>query len=265
MQRLRTRYFSTAKAQGRPFTALTSYDTMSARIFDEAGIDLLLVGDSAANVVFGHASTLPVTLDEMISLASAVVRSTQRAFVLVDLPFGSYEEGAHQALRSAARVMKESGAHGVKLEGGAECAPTIRALVAAGIPVCAHIGFTPQSEHALGGYVVQGRGEAAQSLIQDATAVAEAGAFAIVLEMVPADIAGQVTQSVSVPTIGIGAGNATDGQILVWTDAFGFNAGAKTPKFVRQYADLGDQLLAAAREYKADVENHTFPNQSESF
>lgn len=265
MKRLRTRYFAQAKAEGRTFSALTSYDTMTARIFDEAGIDLLLVGDSAANVVYGHASTLPVTLENMISLASAVVRSTERAFVVVDLPFGSYEQGPQQALAAAVRIMKETGAHAVKLEGGRLAAPTIRALVQAGIPVCAHIGFTPQSEHALGGYVVQGRGDAAQTLRDDATAVAEAGAFAVVLEMVPADLARDITAGVSIPTIGIGAGNGTDGQILVWTDAFGFHTRSHAPKFVRQYADLGAHLLRAAREYRTDVEARTFPNESESF
>lgn len=265
MKRLRTRYFTQAKAQGQAFTALTSYDTMSARIFDAAGIDLLLVGDSAANVVFGHDSTLPITLDEMIAMAAAVVRSTRRAFVVVDLPFGSYEAGPAQALESAVRVMKETGAQAVKLEGGVELAQTVSALVAAGIPVCAHVGFTPQAEHALGGYVVQGRGDAAQALLADASAVADAGAFAVVLEMVPAEVAKRVTEQLRVPTIGIGAGNATDGQILVWTDAFGFNDGSAGPKFVRQYASLGAELLSAAQQYRLDVESRAFPNADESF
>ena len=265
MKRLRTRYFAQAKAEGRKFTALTSYDTMTAQIFDEAGIDFLLVGDSAANVVLGHTTTLPITLDEMITFASAVVRSTQRTFVVVDLPFGTYEESPSQALAAAVRVMKETGAQAVKLEGGVEMAPTIKRVVDAGIPVCGHIGFTPQSEHALGGYVVQGRGDAAQQLLDDATAVATAGAFAVVLEMVPSEIATRVTNEVPIPTIGIGAGNGTDGQVLVWQDAFGFRAGGKTPRFVRQYADLGAQLLEGARRYREDVEKGDFPAAAESF
>ncbi|WIM67619.1 3-methyl-2-oxobutanoate hydroxymethyltransferase [Corynebacterium breve] len=265
MKRLRTRYFAQVKAEGRKFTALTSYDTMSARLFDEAGIDLLLVGDSAANVVHGHETTLPITLDEMISMASAVVRSTRRAFVVVDLPFGSYEESPAQALAASVRVMKESGAQAIKIEGGVEMADTIRTIVAAGIPVCAHVGFTPQSEHALGGYVVQGRGDAADELRKDAQAVADAGAFAVVIEMVPATIATEVTKQLTIPVIGIGAGNGTDGQILVWTDAFGMNPGGRMPRFVRQYANLGEQLLQAAQAYRADVESGAFPNSDESF
>ncbi len=237
---------------------------MTAAVFDEAGIDLLLVGDSLANVVLGRETTLSLTMEEMIPLTRAVVEATSRSFVVVDLPFGSYEESPAQALRSAVRMLKETGAQAVKIEGGKEIAPTISALVAAGIPVCAHIGFTPQSVHALGGFVVQGRGEAAGPLLADAQAVATAGAFAVVLEMVPAELAAQVTKEVSIPTIGIGAGNACDGQILVWTDAFGMGAG-KTPRFVRQYADLRTVLSDAARAYATDVAERKFPNEAESF
>ncbi|HAT1152050.1 TPA: 3-methyl-2-oxobutanoate hydroxymethyltransferase [Corynebacterium striatum] len=262
--RLRTRFFAKAKAKGAPFSCLTSYDCMTAAVFDEAGIDLLLVGDSLANVVLGRETTLSLTMEEMIPLTRAVVEATSRSFVVVDLPFGSYEESPAQALRSAVRMLKETGAQAVKIEGGKEIAPTISALVAAGIPVCAHIGFTPQSVHALGGFVVQGRGEAAGRLLADAQAVATAGAFAVVLEMVPAELAAQVTKEVSIPTIGIGAGNACDGQILVWTDAFGMGAG-KTPRFVRQYADLRTVLSDAARAYAADVAERKFPNEAESF
>lgn len=263
-KRLRTHYFSRAKAASEPFTALTSYDSLTARIFDEEGIDLLLVGDSAANVVFGHTSTLPITTDQLISLSAAVVRSTKRAFVVADLPFGSYETSPAQAVDTAVRFMKEAGVQAVKIEGGVEIAPTIKALVDAGIPVCAHIGFTPQAEHALGGYRVQGRGEAAAKLAADAKAVADAGAFAVVMEMVPAQLAGEITRDCPIPTIGIGAGNDCDGQILVWTDAFGLGTG-KAPRFVRQYAQLADELRRGARAYRADVADRSFPNSSESF
>lgn len=262
--RLRTRYFAQAKAEGRKISCLTSYDTLTAGIFDEAGIDLLLVGDSAANVVLGQASTLSITLDEMISMSKAVVSGAQRAFVVADLPFGTYEAGPAQALETAVRFMKETDVAGVKIEGGAEMAPTIRTLVDAGIPVVAHIGYTPQSEHALGGYVVQGRGEAAKKLRIDARAVQQAGAFAVVFEMVPAALSAELTEELDIVTIGIGAGSGTDGQILVWTDAFGLGRG-KTPKFVRQYSQLGDALLDAARAYRSDITDGTFPNEAESF
>ena len=262
--RLRTRHFARAKEESRPIACLTSYDCMTAGIFDEAGVDLLLVGDSLANVVLGRETTLSLTLDEIIPLARAVVEATSRAFVVVDLPFGSYEAGPDQALKSAVRVMKETGAQAVKLEGGAERAEIVSALVGAGIPVCAHIGFTPQQVHALGGFVVQGRGEGAEQLLGDAYALAHAGAFAVVLEMVPADLAQQVTRELPIPTIGIGAGVQTDGQILVWTDAFGLG-GAKAPRFVRRFADLRSALTAGAEDYVSEVSNRTFPSPEESF
>lgn len=261
--RLRITHFADAKAAGTPFSCLTSYDCLTAEIFDEAGIDLLLVGDSLANVVLGRETTLSLTLDETIPLARAVAEATQRTFVVVDLPFGSYESSPQQALASAVRVMKETGAQAVKLEGGVSMAPTISTLVAAGIPVCAHVGFTPQSVHALGGFKVQGRGDAAQQVRDDVAAVAEAGAFAVVLEMVPADVAASVTAESPIPTIGIGAGNDCDGQILVWTDAFGL--GGRVPRFVRKYADLRTVLADAARAYAADVNSRSFPDESESF
>lgn len=261
---MRTRHFAQAKAEGRKISCLTSYDALTAAIFDEAGIDLLLVGDSAANVVLGQKSTLSITTDELITMSRAVAGATQRAFVVADLPFGSYEEGPAQALATAVRFMKETDVHGVKLEGGVEVAPTIRTLVDAGIPVVGHIGYTPQSEHALGGHVVQGRGDAAHQVLADARAVQEAGAFAVVLEMVPASVAAEVTSQLDIVTIGIGAGHECDGQILVWTDAFGLGRG-KSPKFVRSYADLGGVLLSAARAYRADVENSAFPSEAESF
>lgn len=264
VSRMRTRHFAQAKAEGRKISCLTAYDAPTAAIFDEAGIDLLLVGDSAANVVLGQDSTLSITVEEMMTMATAVARATQRAFVVTDLPFGSYEVSPAQALETAARFMKSTGVAAVKIEGGVEIAPTIRTLVDAGIPVMAHIGYTPQSEHALGGYVVQGRGEAAAQLRADALAVQEAGAFAVVLEMVPAGIAGEISRELRIPTIGIGAGPDTDGQVLVWTDAFGLTRG-HTPRFARKYADVGSVLLDAARAYLADVESGDFPNESESF
>lgn len=262
--RVRTRHLAQAKAQGAKITALTSYDALTAGIFDAAGIDLLLVGDSAANVVLGHDSTLTITVDEMVVFAQAVARATQRAFVVCDLPFGSYQRSPEQAVATAADVMKRTGVSAVKLEGGVAMAPTIHRIVDAGIPVVAHVGYTPQSEHALGGHVVQGRGAGAPQLIADAHAVAEAGACAVVLEMVPAELAARVTAEISIPTIGIGAGAGCDGQILVWTDAFGLFQGKK-PRFVREYAALGDTLADAARAFAADVESGAFPAEPESF
>lgn len=263
-RRVRTRHLAQAKAQGTKITALTSYDALTAAIFDEAGIDLLLVGDSAANVVLGQDSTLGITLEEMITMARAVAGAAKRAFVVCDLPFGSYEESDAQAVASSVRLMKETGVAAVKIEGGVEMAPTIRRIVDAGIPVVAHIGYTPQSEHTLGGHVVQGRGDAAERLLADAAAVAEAGACAVVLEMVPAELAARVTAEVAIPTIGIGAGAGCDGQILVWTDAFGLGRG-RAPRFVRRFAQLGEDLLAAARTYADEVEAGTFPAAAESF
>ena len=263
-KRVRTRDLIAAKERGEKWAMLTSYDQYTAAIFDEAGIAVLLVGDSAANNVFGHETTLPITVDELLPLTRAVVRATKRALVVGDMPFGSYEEGPTQALRTAVRFMKEGGAHAVKLEGGRRCAAQISAMTAAGIPVMAHIGFTPQSEHALGGYRVQGRGAGADQLLADAHAVQEAGAFAVVLEMVPAEIAGQVTKELSIPTIGIGAGVDCDAQVLVWPDMAGLNGG-RVPKFVKKYADLRGELLRAAKEYADDVRGGVFPGPEHSF
>ncbi|HEU5486122.1 MAG TPA: 3-methyl-2-oxobutanoate hydroxymethyltransferase, partial [Microlunatus sp.] len=215
-RRIRIPDLQLAKDRGERWAMLTSYDTYTAALFEQAGVWALLVGDSAANTVYGYDSTLPITVDELIPLARAVVRSTRRALVVADLPFGSYEEGPNQALATATRFMKEAGAHAVKLEGGVRVIDQIRKLVSAGIPVMGHIGFTPQSEHALGGYRVQGRGdEAADRVLADAHAVAEAGAFSVVLEMVPTDVAKRVTAEVGVPTVGIGAGVDCDAQVLV--------------------------------------------------
>ncbi|CCG02954.1 3-methyl-2-oxobutanoate hydroxymethyltransferase [Blastococcus saxobsidens] len=262
--RVRIHHLQQAKARGEKWAMLTAYDTYSAAIFEEAGIPVLLVGDSAGNVVLGHASTVAVTVDDLLVMTKAVTRSTKRALIVADLPFGSYESGPQQAFDTAVRMMKDGGAQAVKLEGGARVAPQIRLLQESGIPVMAHIGFTPQSKHALGGFRVQGRGAGAEQLLADAHAVQEAGAFAVVLEMVPAEIAGQVTKELSIPTIGIGAGVDCDAQVLVWPDMAGLNGG-RVPKFVKKYADLRGELLRAAKEYADDVRGGVFPGPEHSF
>jgi 3-methyl-2-oxobutanoate hydroxymethyltransferase len=264
IRRVRTRHFARAKAEGIKITGLTSYDTLTARIFDEAGIDFLLVGDSAGNTVFGYDSTLPVTVDELIPLTRAVALSVKRALVVADLPFGSYEEGPEHALRTAMRFMKETHAHAVKLEGGIRSATQIRRIVEAGIPVMAHIGFTPQSEHGLGGHIIQGRGKEADAVLADAQAVEAAGAFAVVLEMIPADVAARITAALTIPTISVGAGPHTDGQLLVWTDFAGLSSG-RVPKFVKQYANLAATLLDAAQSFKADVDTGAYPGPDHSY
>ncbi|GAA2634507.1 3-methyl-2-oxobutanoate hydroxymethyltransferase [Dactylosporangium fulvum] len=263
-RRIRTRDLIAAKERGERWPMLTSYDQYTAGIFDAAGIPVLLVGDSAANNVYGYASTVQITVEELLPLVRAVVRSTSRALVVGDLPFGSYEEGPAQALRTGVRFMKEGGCHAVKLEGGVRVAPQIAALTNAGVPVMAHIGFTPQSEHTIGGYRVQGRGDAAESVIEDAHAVAEAGAFAVVLEMVPGDVAKRVTHELRIPIIGIGAGAETDAQVLVWQDMAGLRAG-KTPRFVKQYADLAGALAEATRTFADEVRSGAFPAQEHTF
>ena len=263
-KRVRTRDLLAAKERGEKWAMLTSYDQYTAAIFDEVGIPVLLVGDSAANNVFGYETTLPVTVDELIPLVRAVVRATRRALVVADMPFGSYEEGPTQALRTAVRFMKEAGCHAVKLEGGRRCAPQISALTSSGIPVMAHVGFTPQSEHVIGGYRVQGRGDSAEEVLADARAVAEAGAFSVVLEMVPGDVAKRVTNEVPIPTIGIGAGPHTDAQVLVWQDMAGLRRGT-LPRFVKQYANLAAVLADAARAFADEVRNGTFPEPQHTF
>ena len=263
VKRVRTHHLREMKERGEKITMLTTYDMYSAATFDEAGIDILFIGDSAANNVLGYETTIPVTVDELLPLVRAVARSVKRGLVLADLPFGSYQVSPAQALETAARFMKEGGAHAVKVEGGAEIKDQVAKLTTNGIPVMAHIGFTPQSEHALGGYRVQGRGEAAERLKNDARAMQEAGAFAIVMEMVPGDIAREISQELVIPTIGIGAGPDCDGQVLVWQDAFGLRTG-KMARFVKQYADLHGVLLEAASAYRDDAqrrvpaEEHTF-------
>lgn len=264
-KRVRIRHFKQAKAAGTKITSLTSYDAQTAQIFDEAGIDFLLVGDSAGNVVFGYDTTLSVTMDELIPIAKGVASVTKRALVVADLPFGSYESSPEQALSNSVRFMKETGVHAVKLEGGVRSAPQIRRIVESGIPVLAHIGFTPQSEHGLGGHVIQARGDSGEKqLIEDALAVQEAGAFAVVLELVPQDIAQKVTTMLEIPTIGIGAGVGCDGQILVWTDFIGLTGG-RIPKFVKQYANLREILSKATRAYIQDVSDGSYPGPEHSY
>ncbi|MEE4023247.1 3-methyl-2-oxobutanoate hydroxymethyltransferase [Gordonia sp. PKS22-38] len=260
----RVQHLAQMKADGEKWSMLTCYDYSTARIFDAAEIPVLLVGDSAANVVLGYDTTIPITVDELIPLIRAVVRGAPHALVVADLPFGSYEAGPQQALESAIKVFKETGAHAVKLEGGERVADQIAALTAAGIPVMAHIGFTPQSVNGLGGYRVQGRGDAGDQLVADAIAVQEAGAFAVVMEMVPADLAGQITRKLTIPTVGIGAGNETDAQVLVWQDMAGFTHG-KTAKFVKRFADIGSELRSAAEQYADEVRRGTFPAPEHSY
>ena len=247
-----------AKARGEKWPMITAYDALTARVFDEAGIPVLLVGDSAAMVVYGYDSTVPVTVDELIPLVRGVVRGSQRAMVVADLPFGSYQASPAQALDTASRFMKETGCHAVKLEGGHRVLPQVELLVASGIPVIGHLGLTPQSVHAFGGYKVQGRGESGQQLLQDAKALQAAGAFAVVLEVVPTDLAAAVTEVLSIPTVGIGAGAGTDAQVIVWQDMAGLTPGP-TAKFVKKYADVHGVLLDASRAWADEVVSGTYP------
>lgn len=264
LKRVRTRHFQSAKDTGTKITGLTSYDQLTAQIFDEAGIDFLLVGDSAGNNVLGFDTTLPVTTDQLIPLARAVAGAVKHAFVVADMPFGSYETGPDQALHTAFRFMKEAEAHAVKLEGGVRSAEQIRRIVSAGIPVMAHIGFTPQSEHGLGGHLIQGRGDQVEQLLVDAHAVEDAGAFAVVLEMVTAQAAARATRELHIPTIGVGAGPDVDGQLLVWTDWAGLST-SRIPKFVRQYATLRGTLTDAVTAYRADVASGAYPASEHSY
>ncbi|MCS6886304.1 MAG: 3-methyl-2-oxobutanoate hydroxymethyltransferase [Acidobacteriota bacterium] len=253
------------ESKGKKIVAITAYDYPSARLVDEAGVDIVLVGDSAANVVFGYDNTLPVTLDEMLLLARGVTRAVKRALVVGDMPFGTYHSGRKQALRSAVRFLKEGGVEAVKLEGGARRASLVEELCEAGIPVMGHIGLTPQSLHQMGGYRVQGRtAAAAHKLIEDALALQQAGAFSIVLEGMPAEIAGMITERVSIPTIGIGAGSKCDGQILVYHDLLGLSFGHQ-PKFVRRYVQLRDIISKALTAYVDDVRSGRFPSEEESY
>ncbi|WP_329394226.1 3-methyl-2-oxobutanoate hydroxymethyltransferase [Streptomyces lydicus] len=264
-RRITVRDIAAAKERGEKWPMLTAYDAMTASVFDEAGIPVLLVGDSMGNCHLGYDSTVPVTMDEITLLSAAVVRGTKRSLVVGDLPFGSYQEGPVQALRNATRLMKEAGVGAVKLEGGERSADQVELLVSSGIPVMAHVGLTPQSVNTFGGYPVQGRGEeAAQQLLRDAKAVQDAGAFAVVLEAVPAELAAEVTRSLHIPTVGIGAGLECDAQVLVWTDMAGMTSG-HVPKFVKQYLQLRDLLGGAAKAFAEEVVGGTFPAAAHTF
>ncbi len=260
-----TRTLQDMKRSGVPIAMLTAYDYTSARILDGSGVDVILVGDSASNVMAGHETTLPITLDQMIYHAQCVVRGVQRALVVVDLPFGSYQGNSKEALSSAIRVMKESGAHAVKMEGGRAIATTVKRLIEAGIPVMGHLGLTPQSIYRFGTYQVRAReNEEAEMLKEDAILLQEAGSFGIVLEKIPAVLAAEVSKSLSIPTIGIGAGNACDGQVLVTHDALGLTTDFN-PRFVRRYAKLDEVIKSSVQKYIADVRSRDFPSENESY
>ena len=257
-KRVRIHHLRELKERGEPWPMLTAYDMYTAELFDEAGIPVLLVGDSASNNVYGYESSLPVTVEELVPLVRAVTRSVKRALVVADLPFGSYQLSPEQALATSVRMMKEGRAHAVKLEGGRAFAPHVKAITQAGVPVMGHIGFTPQSEHNLGGYRVQGRGDAGAELVEDALALQEAGAFSVVMEMVPAEAAKRVTHELEIPTIGIGAGPDCDAQVLVWQDMMGLRQG-KGPRFVKRYADLAGVMTGAVEQFAAEVRGRQFP------
>ena len=260
--RVRLPHIAAAKRSGTRLTMLTAYDALTAPLLEAAGVDMLLVGDSLGNVMLGHSSTLPVTVEDMERATASVARSTSRALIVADLPFGSYEDGPAHAFASAARLMK-AGANAVKLEGGTPRAASVRALTQAGIPVVGHLGFTPQSVNMLGGFRVQGRGEAADVLLADAQALAEAGAVALVLEMVPEPLAARVTESLTIPTIGIGAGARCDGQVLVWTDMAGMTDWS--PRFAHQFGQVGEALRQAAADYGTAVREESFPAEKHWF
>ncbi|MEM1126957.1 MAG: 3-methyl-2-oxobutanoate hydroxymethyltransferase [Bacteroidota bacterium] len=264
-KRITTHTLQAMKTERIPVAMLTAYDYTSARILDAAGVDVLLVGDSASNVIAGHETTLPITLEHMIYHAQCVVRGAQRALVVVDLPFGSYQGNSKEALHSAVRVMKESGAHAVKLEGGAAVVPTIERILSAGIPVMGHLGLTPQSIHRFGTYRVRAKeADEAQQLVADAQQLEEAGCFAVVLEKIPATLAEQVSQALTIPTIGIGAGAGCDGQVLVTHDLLGLTTDFN-PRFVRRYAMLSEAITDAVQHYINDVRARAFPSDEESY
>jgi 3-methyl-2-oxobutanoate hydroxymethyltransferase len=263
-RRVRVHHLREAKERGEKITMLTAYDAPTARIFDEAGTDVLLVGDSLGDNFYGYANTIPVTLDEMVHHTRAVAGATKRALVVADLPFGSYEDSPGHAFASAVRLLKEAGAHAVKFEGGRRVAEHVRLLTSSGIPVMGHLGFTPQSENVFGGKRVQGRGtEAAERLSEDALALQEAGAFAVVLEMMPAPLAERVTEILAIPTIGIGAGARCDGQVLVWADMAGLSTW--TPRFAKQFGNVREEMVRAVTAYNAEVRGGTFPDEEHSF
>jgi 3-methyl-2-oxobutanoate hydroxymethyltransferase len=254
-----------ATDRGERWSMLTSYDVLTAGIFEQAGVRALLVGDTSAELVLGHASTLPITMDQLITMVRAVVAGTRTALIVADLPFGSYQAGPQAALASAVRHLKEGGAQAVKLEGGQRVLPQVRALTGAGIPVMGHLGLTPQSVNALGGMRrVQGRGDAGEQLLADALALEQAGAFAVVLESVPAELGRRVAGALRIPAVGIGAGPGCDAQILVWQDMAGLTAG-RLPRFVKRYADLHADLLGAASRYVGEVADGRYPDEAHSY
>lgn len=262
--RFTVRDFQAAKTRGEKWAMLTAYDAWSTKLFENAGIPALLVGDSAAMVMFGHESTIPVEINDLLPMVKAVVRASEHAFVIADLPFGSYQESTEQAISTAVRFIKEGGAHAVKLEGGSHVLPQIKALVENGIPVMGHLGLTPQSVNQFGGYVVQGKGSAGEKLINDAKDLEKAGAFAIVVEVVPTELAAELSKAVNIPIIGIGAGNQTDAQVLVWQDLVGALTG-HTPKFVQPYADLKTIVTDAVSKWAKDVSSGAYPDDSHSY
>lgn len=264
-KRITTHVLQEMKARGEKIAMLTAYDYSMAKIVDQAGIECILVGDSASNVMAGHETTLPITLDQMIYHASSVVRAIRRALVVVDLPFGTYQGNSKEALQSAIRIMKESGAHAVKLEGGREIRESVERILSAGIPVMGHLGLTPQSIYKFGTYVVRAKEEAeAERLLEDARMLDEIGCFGIVLEKIPAKLAEKVAQSVTAPVIGIGAGSGVDGQVLVLHDMLGITQ-EFSPRFLRRYLDMGDQMMGALRQYVSDVKAVDFPNENEQY
>lgn len=265
LKRITTHTLQEMKLRGEKISMLTAYDYSMAKIVDEAGVDIILVGDSASNVMAGNETTLPITLDQMIYHATSVVRAVKRALVVVDLPFGNYQGNSSEALRSAIRIMKESGAHSVKVEGGSEIKESVIRILSAGVPVMGHLGLTPQSIYKFGTYTVRAKEEAeAKKLLEDAKILEECGCYAIVLEKIPAALAKKVAETVSIPVIGIGAGGGVDGQVLVVHDMLGITQEFK-PRFLRQYADLKSVMKDAVREYVADVKAKDFPNESESY
>lgn len=265
-RRVTIRDLQAAKAAGDRWPMLTAYDYSTARVFDNAGVPVLLVGDSAANVVYGYDTTVPVTVEELLPLVRGVVRGAKRALVVADLPFGTYQASPQQALDTAARFLKEGGAQAVKLEGGARLAPQVELLTSAGVPVMAHLGLTPQSVNTMSGYRVQGRGDdAGQRLLEDALALQAAGAFAVVLEVVPADLAKKVTHELRIPAVGIGAGVECDAQVLVWQDMAGLRVEGRPAKFVKQYADLAAVLTGAAQTFASEVQSGVYPGAEHSY
>ena len=265
IKRITTHTLQKMKSSGKKISMLTAYDFSFAKIFDDAGIDVLLVGDSASNVMAGHETTLPITLEHMIYHASSVIRGAKRCLVVVDLPFGSYQSNSDIALASAIRIMKETGAHAIKLEGGAEVLDSVKRIISAGVPVMAHLGLTPQSIYKFGTYTVRAKEQAeADKLKKDALLLQEAGCFAVVLEKIPSQLAREVSESLLIPTIGIGAGRFCDGQVLVMHDMLGINTEFK-PRFLRQYLNLYEQISGAVTHYIADVKSGGFPTESESY